>query len=159
MKIGHSYDVHKLINNKKLILGGIKIEHLKGAQGHSDADVLLHVIAESMIGAMGLGDLGKFFPDNDPKYKDISSKILLSEINDRLIKEKYFINNIDTTIYLETPKLQQYIPLMKKEIANILNIKEEKINIKATTGEKIGIIGREEGIAAEAVILISKEEN
>ncbi len=157
-KIGHSYDLHVLIENKDLILGGIKINHNKGLKGHSDADVLLHAITESLIGAMGKGDLGTYFPDNDPQYKNIDSAILLKKINDILNTNGYVINNIDSIIYAQEPKINTYVTSIRKNIASILNIDYENINVKATTGEKVGVIGRQEAIAAEAICLLTKGE-
>ncbi len=157
-KIGHSYDMHALISGRKLILGGIEIEHELGLKGHSDADVLLHAITESLIGAMGLGDIGTFFPDTDPKYKGISSVILLKEVLDILKDNNYKINNIDAIVYAQKPKLNPLIKDIRTNIANILEVDYEDVNIKATTGEKLGYIGREEAIAAESVCLIYREK-
>lgn len=156
-KIGHSKDVHQLIENRKLILGGIEIPHNKGLLGHSDADVLLHAIIESLIGAMGLGDIGTLFPDTDNKYKNISSLILLEQTNELLVKNNYKINNIDATIFVEKPKMKPHISKMKEKIAKTLNVELEQINIKATRGEGMGFVGREEGIGAESVCLIIKD--
>jgi len=155
-RIGHSTDIHQLVPNRKLILGGIEIPYEKGLLGHSDADALLHAITEAIIGALGLGDIGKHFPDNDPAYKDIDSKILLHKTY-LLAKERgYIINNIDTTIFAEKPKMAPYIPQMRKTIAEILETDENNVNIKATRGEKLGFVGRGEGIACEAVVLLIK---
>ncbi len=156
-KIGHSYDMHPLVSGRKLILGGIEIEHKLGLDGHSDADVLLHAITESLIGAMGMGDIGTLFPDTSPKYKGISSVILLKDVF-KILKEKdYKINNIDAIIFAQKPKLNNLIKDIRLNIANILEMNYEDVNIKATTGEKLGYIGREEAIAAESVCLIYKE--
>jgi len=157
MRIGHSYDVHRLEEGYNLVLGGMKFEHPKGLVGHSDADVLLHAITESLIGAMGLGDIGALFPDTNPKYKGIDSMILLKEVVKILRKKKYKINNIDATLYLEKPIMRPFMPEIVTNIANGLGIKEEQVNIKATRGEKLGFIGREEGIAAECVVLITND--
>lgn len=155
-KIGHSKDVHQLVGNRQLILGGIEIPFDKGLLGHSDADVLLHVICESLIGAMGLGDLGTLFPDTDQKYLNIDSQILLKQV-EKLLKDKnYKINNLDATVFAEKPKLNKYIGKIKKNIARILKIEEEQVNVKATRGEKMGFIGRGEGMGAECVCLIEK---
>ncbi len=155
-RIGHSTDIHQLVPNRKLILGGIEIPYEKGLLGHSDADALLHAITEAIIGALGLGDIGKHFPDNDPAYKDIDSKILLHKAY-LLAKERgYIINNLDTTIFAEKPKMAPYIPQMRKTIAEILETDENNVNIKATRGEKLGFVGRGEGIACEAVVLLIK---
>lgn len=156
-RIGHSWDIHKLVEGRKLILGGIEIPFEKGLLGHSDADVLLHAISESMLGALSLGDLGKHFPDTDLKYKGIDSKEILKECL-RLIKaEGYIIGNIDSMIYAEKPKMANYIPLMRKMISELLEINIDQISIKATTHEKMGIIGKEEAIAAEAIVLLKKK--
>ncbi len=157
-KIGHSYDMHPLVSKRKLILGGIEIEHKLGLKGHSDADVLLHAITESLIGAMGMGDIGTLFPDTDPKYKGISSVVLLKEVYEILLSKGYKINNIDAIVYAQKPKLNPLIKDIRANIASVLKINVEDINIKATTGEKLGYIGREEAIAAESVCLIYKEK-
>ncbi len=157
-KIGHSYDMHPLVSKRKLILGGIEIEHKLGLKGHSDADVLLHAITESLIGAMGMGDIGTLFPDTDPKYKGISSVVLLKEVYEILLSKGYKINNIDAIVYAQKPKLNPLIKDIRANIASVLKINVKDINIKATTGEKLGYIGREEAIAAESVCLIYKEK-
>lgn len=157
IKIGHSTDIHKLVNDRDLYLGGVKINHTKGLLGHSDADALIHCIAEAIIGAIGLGDIGTHFPDTNPKYKNIDSKILLRDAYKLALDRDYYINNIDSTIFAEKPKMAPHIPKMKIVIADILQTDIENINIKATRGEKIGFIGREEGIACEAVVLLIKK--
>lgn len=156
MRIGQSTDIHQLGENRKLILGGVEISHYLGLVGHSDADVLLHVIAEAIIGALGLGDLGSHFPDTDIKYKDISSMELLKHVNQLMLKEGYTINNIDSLIIIESPKLSPYISKMKKNIAKALVCSESQINVKATRGEKLGYVGREEGVMAQAVVLLKR---
>jgi len=156
-KIGHAYDIHRLVENRPLILGGIKIPYSLGLDGHSDADVLLHVIAESMIGALCLGDLGTLFPDTDPQYKDINSMTLLMLVIEKMFEQGFRINNLDATIFAEAPKLRAYIDKMRENIAHSLAIKTDQINIKATTGERLGFIGRSEGIAAECTILLIKK--
>ena len=153
-RIGQSSDIHILVKDRDLILGGVKIDHELGLLGHSDADCLLHAIAESIIGAMGLGDLGTFFPDNDPKYKDMSSLKILEEVNKIMINNKYRICNIDSIILIQRPKMAPHIPQMRKNISDILNVNIEQVNVKATTGEKIGFVGREEGVNAQAVCLL-----
>ena len=158
IRIGHSYDVHQLVENRKLILGGVELEYEKGLLGHSDADVLLHAITESIIGALGKGDIGTFFPDTDNKFKDIDSMILLQEVIKIMSGEGYLVNNIDATVYLENPKLNPHIKNIIDNISNKTKINKELINIKATRGEKMGFIGRGEGIAAEAVVLITKND-
>ncbi len=158
IKIGHSYDVHRLVEDRKLILGGLEIEHTKGLLGHSDADVLLHAITESIIGALALGDIGTLFPDTDDKYKGIDSMILLTEVIEIMKQHNYRIGNIDATLYLEQPKMRPHIDNMRKNIARNIGIELEQINLKATRGERMGFIGREEGIAAEAVVLLFKND-
>ena len=158
MKIGIGYDVHALVPNRKLILGGIDIPYEKGLSGHSDADVLVHAIMDSILGALGLGDIGKHFPDTDEEYKDISSLILLERVYNIMIKSKYKIENIDTVIVAQSPKLAPYIENMKLNISKILNTSVSNINIKATTTEKLGFEGKKEGISAYSVCLLSHLE-
>lgn len=158
MKIGIGYDVHGLVNNRKLILGGVDIPYEKGLLGHSDADVLVHAIMDSILGALGEGDIGRHFPDTDMEYKDISSLVLLKRVYDIMLDNKYKISNIDTVIMAEKPKLAPYIENMKNNISKVLNTDTRNINIKATTTEKLGFIGRGEGIAAESVCLLEKIE-
>lgn len=154
MRIGFGYDVHRLVEGRPLILGGIEIAWEKGLLGHSDADVLIHALMDAMLGAAGLGDIGRHFPDTDEKYKGISSLLLLEEVL-KLVKSKnYNIVNIDATIIAQKPKLMPYIPEMEGKIASSLDIEPGSINIKATTNEGIGFVGREEGIAAMVVVLI-----
>lgn len=157
MRIGSGYDVHKLVEGRKLILGGVEIEHSKGLLGHSDADVLVHAIMDAILGAAALGDIGKHFPDTDNKFKGISSMILLKEVFYLLDNKGYCIINIDTTIVAQKPKLAPYIDSMRKNIADVLNISVDDVNIKATTEEKLGFTGREEGISSSAVCLIDKK--
>lgn len=156
LRIGHSWDVHKLVVGRKLYLGGILLEHDKGLLGHSDADALLHAIAESLLGALALGDLGSHFPDNDPKYKGIESKILLKKCNELTLDKGYKIINLDTMIYAEQPKMKPYINLMRESISQILDIDISQISIKATTYEKMDAIGRGEAIACDSTVLIGK---
>ena len=156
MRIGHGYDVHKLVEGRKLVLGTIEIDHEKGLLGHSDADVLLHAIMDSLLGACGLGDIGKFFPDTDVKYKNISSAKLLCRVLEIIKKENYEIVNIDATIIAQKPKLICFIPKMKENIAKICNVNSKAINIKATTEEYLGFTGKEEGICAHAVCLLNE---
>ncbi len=155
IRVGFGYDVHKLTNERKLILGGVNIPSEKGALGHSDADVLLHAICDALLGAAALGDIGKHFPDTDPKYKNISSLLLLEEVGKLLAKEGYAINNIDSTILLETPKILKYSAEMIKNIADVLNISPKQISVKATTSEGMGFVGTQEGIACYAVALLN----
>lgn len=154
-RIGFGIDFHQLVTGRELWIGGIKLEHTKGALGHSDADVLLHAICDAMLGAACLGDIGVHFPDTDNAYKNIDSKILLKRCNELITKEGYEIGNIDATICLEVPKIKPHVPKMQQVIATILNIQENSISIKATTSEKMGFVGREEGIAAYATILLT----
>ncbi len=158
IKIGFSKDVHPLKENEKLILGGIEIPHYKGSVGYSDADCLLHAIAEAMLGALALGDLGKFFPDDDPRYKDYDSKLILKEVFDYISSKGYEISNIDTMVSLEKPKIRHYIKDMRECIADILNCDIKLISIKATTFEGLGFVGREEGIICEAVVVLEKSD-
>lgn len=156
IKIGHGYDVHRLVSGRKLILGGVQIPHSLGLDGHSDADVLIHAILDALIGAMGKGDIGVHFPDNDDRYLGISSMKLAENVRDMLVSDGYTISNIDATVIAQKPKLAGYIPEMKNNIASVLGVSPEKINVKATTEEKLGFTGSCEGIAAHAVCLICK---
>lgn len=154
IRVGYGYDVHALAEKEEFWLGGIQIEHTHGPFGHSDADVLIHVICDAILGAANLRDIGYHFSDKDPKYKGIDSKVLLKEVLS-LVREKGFeIGNIDTTICLERPKVNPHIPAMKKCLSDVMRIPEDDISIKATTTEKLGFVGKEEGIAAHAVALI-----
>lgn len=154
MRIGHGYDVHKLVEGRKLIIGGVEIEHDLGLLGHSDADVLLHAISDALLGACAFGDIGGMFPDNDPKYKDADSLFLLSQVVKRLNDNGYFIENIDSTVIAQRPKLKPYIDEMRKNIAKACNIDVSCVSVKATTEEWLGFTGKEEGISAHAVALI-----
>jgi 2-C-methyl-D-erythritol 2,4-cyclodiphosphate synthase len=156
IKIGFGYDVHKFSTNRKLILGGIEIPFSQGLEGHSDADVLLHAICDALLGAAALGDIGKYFPNTDPNYKNIESTKLLSKVNELIKQNNYKINNIDSTVCLEEPKLFSYIEYMREKISSILEINKSSISIKATTNEKLGFIGRGEGAAAFAVALLEE---
>ncbi|EOD00068.1 2-C-methyl-D-erythritol 2,4-cyclodiphosphate synthase [Caldisalinibacter kiritimatiensis] len=156
MRIGIGYDVHKLVEGRKLVLGGVEIEHSKGLLGHSDADVLIHAIMDSILGALGLGDIGRHFPDTDNKYKDISSMKLLEEVYEKMNEKGYKVNNIDAIIVAQKPKLAPYIEEMRQNIAAVLNTSKDNVNIKATTTEKLGFEGREEGISAQAVCTIDR---
>jgi 2-C-methyl-D-erythritol 4-phosphate cytidylyltransferase/2-C-methyl-D-erythritol 4-phosphate cytidylyltransferase/2-C-methyl-D-erythritol 2,4-cyclodiphosphate synthase len=156
MRIGHSFDIHQLIEGRKLVLAGLTIEHDKGLDGHSDADVLTHAIAESLLGALALGDLGTHYPDNDPKYKDFSSIELLKDVYKKIKNLSYEILNIDSTVYAEFPKLNPYIGDMRKKISETLDIDISKVSIKATTYEKVDAIGNQKAIAAEAITLLKK---
>lgn len=154
IRIGQSIDIHQLVEGRKLILGGVEIDHDLGLKGHSDADVLLHAIAESIIGALGLGDIGKHFPDTDPQYKGISSMILLEQVYTLMDHEGYKIGNIDSIILAEAPKMAPHISAMRENIARALHTDISNINVKATRGEKMGFVGRKEGILSQAVCLL-----
>lgn len=156
IRVGIGYDVHKLVEGRKLILGGEIISTDKGLLGHSDADCLIHAIIDAILGAISQGDIGKHFPDTDEKYKDISSLKLLSYTKKILDKNKFVINNIDSTVIMQTPKIAKYIPQMKKNIADVLCIEIEKINIKATTEEGLGFTGKNEGVACQAICCVEK---
>ena len=156
MRIGHGYDVHRLVEGRDLILGGVKIEHETGLLGHSDADVLLHAISDALLGAAALGDIGKLFPDNDPKYAGADSLLLLRKVGVHLFSAGYKIVNIDTTVIAQAPKLSPHICQMRRNIAHALNIDFSDISVKATTEEGLGFSGEKKGIAAHAVCLIDK---
>lgn len=156
MRIGHGYDVHKLTEGRKLILGGVDIPHKKGLDGHSDADVLVHAIMDALLGAAALGDIGRWFPDNDDAYLGISSMVLLSHVAQTIQENGYTVSNIDATILAQSPKLMPHIAAMRKNIAQVLGADEDRINIKATTEERLGFTGAELGIAAHAVCLLEK---
>lgn len=155
-RIGQSTDIHQLVENRKLILGGVEIPHHKGLLGHSDADVLLHAISEAILGALGENDLGCLFPDNDMKNKDISSMVILAKVYELMHNKGYEINNIDSLVIIEEPKLRPYIDKMKANIANVLHTDITNVNVKATCSEKMGFIGKKEGALAQAVVLIKK---
>ena len=156
LRIGNGYDVHALKAGESLWLGGIKIEHDKGTIAHSDGDVLIHAICDALLGALSLGDIGYHFPDTDNNYKNIDSKILLKKCHDLITSKGYFIVNIDCIICAQRPKLKDHIPSMKNCLAEVLDINANCISIKATTTEKLGFVGREEGISSYAVVLIEK---
>lgn len=156
MRIGHGYDVHRLVEGRKLILGGQEIDHYYGLLGHSDADVLTHAVMDALLGAAGLWDIGHAFPDTDPAYEGISSLKLLEQVAAMIEKEGFRVGNIDATILAQRPKLAPYIPVMRENLARTLGISETRINIKATTEEGLGFSGREEGIAAHAVALLEE---
>jgi 2-C-methyl-D-erythritol 2,4-cyclodiphosphate synthase len=155
-RIGMGYDVHQLKEGYDFWLGGIKLEHEKGAVGHSDADVLIHVICDALLGAANMRDIGYHFSDKDPKFKGIDSKILLSEVLELIREEGYEVGNIDTTICLQSPKVNPHIPAMKSCLSEVMNVSENSISIKATTTEWLGFVGREEGVSAYCVALIYK---
>ena len=157
IRIGHSTDIHQLVEGRKLILGGVEIEHTKGLLGHSDADALCHAVTEAIIGALARGDIGAHFPDTDPQYKGISSMLLLQHTYDMMKQNGYTIGNIDSLILCEEPKMAPHIPLMKENVARVLHCDITQVNIKATRGEKMGFVGRKEGIVAQSVVLLNKE--
>lgn len=156
MRIGHGYDVHRLVCGRKLILGGVDIPWNLGLDGHSDADVLLHAVTDALLGAAAMGDIGKLFPDTDPSYKGISSMILLQKAWERIALQGYEVGNIDVTVIAQKPKLAGHIPQMVQNISHALGLETYQINIKATTEEHLGFTGREEGIAAHAVCILKK---
>lgn len=156
IRIGHGYDVHRLVEGRKLILGGVDIPYEKGLLGHSDADVLLHAIADALLGAAALGDIGKHFPDTDEKYKGADSLVLLGEVVKLLGEKGYKVGNIDATVIAQKPKLMTYIPKMRENIAETLGVDIDFVNVKATTEEKLGFTGSGEGISAHAVCVIEK---
>lgn len=156
IRIGFGIDFHQLVEGRNLWLGGVLIPHAKGALGHSDADVLLHAICDAMLGAACLGDIGEHFPDTSDDYKNIDSKILLSRTNDLIKKENYKLVNIDSTLCLQLPKIKPYVQQMQITIAKLVGLLENEVSIKATTTEKLGFVGREEGVVAYATVLIEK---
>lgn len=156
MRIGHGYDAHQLAVGRKLILGGVEIEHDKGLLGHSDADVLLHSICDAILGALGLGDIGQHFPDTDARYAGADSRMLLKHVSGLMHGKGFQITNVDATLIAQAPKLQPYISAMQANIANDLECKTKRVNIKATTTERMGFVGREEGYASHAVVLLKK---
>ena len=157
LRIGFGYDVHQIVDNRKMIIGGVEIPFEKGLLGHSDADVLVHAIMDSILGALALGDIGKHFPDTDAKYKDISSIHLLSEVYKLMDEKGYVIGNIDGTILAQRPKMAGYIEAMRKIISKTLNMSINDINVKATTTEWLGFVGKEEGISSYSVCVIKKK--
>ena len=154
MRIGIGYDVHQLVPDRKLWLGGVEIPHTLGLLGHSDADVLIHAICDAILGAAALGDIGKHFPDNDPNYKNIDSKILLKKCGELIAEKGYRIGNIDSIVVAQKPKIGPYIPMMRQTLAEVLGIDADQVSVKATTTEHLGFEGREEGISAQAVVLL-----
>ena len=158
IRIGQSTDIHQLVKGRKLILGGVEIEHEMGLLGQSDADALLHAIAESILGALALGDLGKHFPDTDERYKDMNSLWMLRQVYKIMEEKGYAIGNLDAMIMIERPKMAPHIPAMRKHVAEALCCDMEQVSIKATRGEKLGFVGREEGVQAQCVVLLHKKE-
>ena len=156
MRIGHGYDVHKLVEGRDLIIGGVKIEHSLGLLGHSDADVLLHAVSDALLGAAGLGDIGKHFPDTDPQYKGADSLKLLKIVGERVAGAGYRVSNIDVTMIAQRPKLRPHIERMEQNIASALGIDPSRVNVKATTEERLGFTGAEQGMACHAVCLLDE---
>lgn len=157
MRIGHGYDVHRLVEGRKLILGGVDVPYVKGLLGHSDADVLLHAISDAVLGAIGEGDIGKHFPDTDPAYKGADSLKLLRHVMDLAESKGYRVGNVDATVVAQRPKLAPFIAQMRSNIAATLGTEEDRVNVKATTTEELGFAGRGEGIAAYSVALLEKK--
>ena len=155
MRIGMGYDVHRLVNDRALIIGGVTIPYEKGLDGHSDADVLLHAIMDALLGAAALGDIGKHFPDNDPAYKGISSLLLLKKVGELLEENRFLIENIDATIIAQAPKMRPYIDTMREHIADTLGIDISQVNVKATTEEGLGFTGAKEGISSQAICMLT----
>jgi len=156
-RTGFGYDVHQLVPGRPLIIGGIQIPHSKGASGHSDADVLIHAISDALLGAAALGDIGQHFPDTDPEIKGINSTKILSHVNTLISEKAYQISNIDSTIVLQEPKLHDYIPEMRKQIAEVLKLDIDQVSIKATTTEHLGFVGKGDGVAAYVVLMVYRE--
>ena len=159
MRVGHGYDVHALAEGRDLILGGVKIAHHKGLSGHSDADVLIHAICDALLGAAALGDIGRYFPDTDEQFKNIDSRILLRHVREMVEDIGWTVGNVDATVIAQAPKISGYIPKMVEYLADDLRVDQNQINVKATTTEKLGFIGKEEGIAVEAVVLIKTADS
>ena len=158
MRIGHGYDVHSLVEGRDLILGGVKIDYEKGLLGHSDADVLLHAVSDALLGAAGLGDIGRHFPDTDPKYKGADSLMLLREVYRKISEKGFRVGNIDVTMIAQKPKLKDFIPQMQENIAAAVGVAPDRVNVKATTEEKLGFTGSGEGMACHAVCLLEETE-
>ena len=156
MRIGHGYDVHRLVEGRDLIVGGVKIPHTLGLLGHSDADVLLHAVSDALLGAAGLGDIGKHFPDTDPQYKGADSLELLRIVGEKVKAQGYRVSNIDVTMIAQRPKLRPYIETMEQNIASAVGIAADRVNVKATTEERLGFTGSEEGMACHAVCLLEE---
>ncbi len=157
MRIGQSSDIHQMVEGRKLILGGVEIPYEKGLLGHSDADALTHAVAESILGALALGDLGKWFPDTDPKWKGVNSQVILKEVARMMDERGYRIGNLDSLVLIEKPKMAPHIEQMRKNIATALNCEIDQISVKATRGEKLGYVGRGEGVLAQAVVLLEEK--
>ena len=157
IRIGNGYDIHKLVTDRPLILGGIEIPHSAGLLGHSDADVLIHAIMDALLGALGMGDIGHYFPPTDPKWKGANSKMLMERVAEIITSAGWEIGNIDSTVVAEQPKLKPHLKTMRSTIAKVLKIDSDRVSIKATTNEELGPVGRQEGICAYAVVLLTKD--
>jgi len=157
-RVGHGYDVHQLASGRKLIIGGVEIPNDKGSLGHSDADVLLHALCDALLGAAGMEDIGTYFPDNDPKFKDIDSRLILSQVMEMLREKGFFVGNVDATVVLQNPKIKEFIPKIKENLSSLLKIEISDVSVKTTTTEHLGFIGKEEGVAAHAVVLIYQKK-
>ena len=157
MRIGQGFDVHALVPGRKLVIGGVEIPYERGLLGHSDADVLLHAICDAMLGAASLGDIGLHFPDTDQAYKNIDSKVLLARTRELIAQKGYSVVNVDASLCLQAPKIKPYVPAMQEVIAQHLGVTVEEVSIKATTTEKLGFVGREEGVVAYATVLLEKQ--
>ncbi len=158
MKVGFGYDSHRLVEGRRLVIGGVEIPFEKGLLGHSDADVLLHAIADALLGAIGEGDLGKHFPDTDPAYKDMSSLLILQKVNDMAGRKGFVVGHLDSTVVLERPRLAEFVLLMVARIASALGVEQGRVNVKAKTNERMGFIGRGEGVAAFAVVTVKEKK-
>ena len=156
MRIGHGYDVHRLVPDRALILGGVRLDYPLGLEGHSDADVLTHAVMDALLGAAGLGDIGRHFPDSDPSYKGIDSQKLLARVRDLLRERGFRVGNVDVTLIAQAPKLAPHIPEMKRTLADTLQIEPQRLNLKATTEERLGFTGSGEGISCHAVCLLEE---
>jgi len=159
IRVGFGYDVHQWADNRSLILGGVTIPYHKGLMGHSDADVLLHAITDALLGSLALGDIGTHFPDTDPKYKGADSGLLLQKAYELIRSKRYFLVNLDATVIMERPKLLEHIPSIQRRISELLNVDITRVSIKATTSEKMGFVGRGEGAASMATVLVQQEKN
>ena len=157
MRVGHGYDVHAFVAGRPLMLGGVRVPHDKGLEGHSDADALLHAVCDALLGAAGLGDIGRHFPDTDSRYRNIDSRALLRHVRDLLAQGAWRVANVDATIIAQAPRLAPYLDVMRANIAEDLGIGAPQVNVKATTTERLGFIGKEEGIAAQAVVLLESD--
>lgn len=157
-RIGNGYDIHRLVPSRPLIIGGVEISHYKGLLGHSDADVLIHAIIDAVLGALALGDIGQLFPPEDPRWKDANSLKLLAVVKQVISARSWTVNNVDSVVIAEKPKLRPHIEAMRENIAHVLGVSKEQVSIKATTNEQLGAIGQEEAIAAQAVVLLVMED-